>query len=203
MTACEFNCSRFLKAPLPRPPAPQASVSTLASRLPRIGFDTPPPQVSNTAAEAVVMGSRPEMLQYAVQSAACSGHRPPAGRVALHGSIALVLALVLGACSGECACRGPFLFRQDIRELTVYVPEMAGPACAEAARNAVMKQDGVLGATPDLDARTLTVRYDSRRLATKNIERALAMAGFNVGGFPVNAEARARLPQDCIWGEQQ
>lgn len=128
---------------------------------------------------------------------------PLSGRAGLHVSLALVLALVLGACSSKCACRGPFLFRQDIRQLVVYVPELAGSSCAEAARETVMKLDGVLGAAPDVEGRTLTVRYDSRRLAARNIERTLAMAGFNVGGFPVNAEARASLPAECTQGEQQ
>jgi len=110
---------------------------------------------------------------------------------------ALAVAVLTGSCSQRCGCRGPFLFRRDIREYAVPVTEMVTPACADAAREAVLKLDGVLGATADLKSRTLIVRYDARRLATKNIERALAQSGFAVGGFPVNAEARAKLPPEC------
>jgi hypothetical protein len=49
----------------------------------------------------------------------------------------------------------------------------------------------------DLTNRTLRVRYDSLKMSLKNIEFAIADAGFEANNTPASASAAAQLPAEC------
>jgi hypothetical protein len=57
--------------------------------------------------------------------------------------------------------------------------------------------DGILSVTPDVENETVTVRYDSEKLAIKNVEFIVSGTGFDANELPANPKARARLPKDC------
>jgi len=100
----------------------------------------------------------------------------------------------------------------DVRTFTVNVPDMQNAACARIIRGALAKVEGVNPnkIEENIDARTVTVTYDSLQCAHKNIQFAVAEAGFRVinvdtnplgvtttNEIPANANARAALPADC------
>lgn len=93
------------------------------------------------------------------------------------GNIAITFALcaVLAALAG---CR-----RVDWRDFTVDVP--GATAADEAAiRGALVQYEGVDAASIafDADSHSVKLRYDSMKLAKKNIEMAIAGVGFAANG---------------------
>ncbi len=107
------------------------------------------------------------------------------GCAAAAGCLALLLMLLP-------ACR-----RQDIRTARLTVPQMRTPECAERVVGILSQQAGVQGqlVQADLPLREVTVPYDSLLLSLKNLEYALAEAGFDANDIPADPEARARLPE--------
>lgn len=102
-------------------------------------------------------------------------------------SCALVLAL------GLLGCR-----RADIRVASIYVPGLGGAECAEPVLTALVRG----GVRPgdiqvSLETRTVVIRYDSMGLALKNLEHAIAAAGFEANGVPPDGAAQAALPESC------
>jgi len=87
----------------------------------------------------------------------------------------------------------------DIREATFQVPGMCNQACAEIVRNALAKTPGVVPGSikTDIVNRTVSVDYESLETAKKNLEHAVADAGFATGEVPANPEAAACLPEEC------
>jgi copper chaperone CopZ len=69
----------------------------------------------------------------------------------------------------------------DYREMTVNVPGMASEADAQRILAALSPLNGLdkNNTTFDLSGRTVRVRYDSMQVARKNIEIAIAEAGFD------------------------
>jgi hypothetical protein len=49
----------------------------------------------------------------------------------------------------------------------------------------------------DIGERMVRVRYDSIKLSIKNIEFAIAEAGFRANEVPADAKAAAALPAEC------
>jgi copper chaperone CopZ len=98
------------------------------------------------------------------------------------------------AIVGLVSCR-----QTDVRILKVSVPGMKNAACADLIQKAVATQPGVLGdkIQVDLASRSLTVPYESLYTARKNIEGAIADAGFAANEVPANPEAVKALPPDC------
>jgi copper chaperone CopZ len=80
---------------------------------------------------------------------------------------------------------------------------MKNEACAELVREAAVKESAGGGSVLeesieiDLSERTMVVTYESLRLSSKNIEHAIANAGFTANEIPADPEARAKLPQAC------
>lgn len=85
------------------------------------------------------------------------------------------------------------------REVVVQVPGLNGAPCAERIREALAQTDGVNLATVqfDYERQQVTVGFDSMNVATKNIEHAIAGAGFDANSIPADAAARANLPPEC------
>ena len=92
------------------------------------------------------------------------------------------------------ACR-----KQDIRVARITVPQMGSQACADRVNMIVQRIPGVLGdqVVLDRERRDVAVPYDSIKLSLKNIEYALAKAGFQANNIPADEKARAALPESC------
>ena len=88
-------------------------------------------------------------------------------------------------------------FRQDIKTIVVNVPGMKSPECSKIIQDATAKVDGIVEVTPDVTAHTVTVRFDSTRLAIKNIEFVIATAGFDANSTVAPPETKAALPAGC------
>jgi len=80
----------------------------------------------------------------------------------------------------------------DVRELTVNVPGMASDSDVERIRKALSPLNGVNKeqAVFDVKGHTIKVSYDSMVVATKNIELAIAEAGYDANGITA-ASARS------------
>ena len=88
-------------------------------------------------------------------------------------------------------------FRQDHITFAVHVPAMKTPACAKMIQEALGRMEGISAAEPSLTDHTITVVYDDRRLARKNIEFLITGLGFDANGEPGKPEAKAALPAEC------
>jgi copper chaperone CopZ len=82
----------------------------------------------------------------------------------------------------------------DVREMTVSVPGMVAESDAKAVQAALAPFGGIdKGKTVfDVKARTVTVRYDSMVIAHKNIEIAIAEAGYDANGIPAVKKTPAK-----------
>ena len=97
--------------------------------------------------------------------------------------IVLALFAALAALGG---CR-----REDVREMTVLMPELKAADKAKVAES-LAKYQGVLKDSYDWDmsAKTLTLKYDSMKIAQANIRYAIDEAGVKVS-FPEKTDDRA------------
>ena len=86
--------------------------------------------------------------------------------------ISLVCLLALFGCR-----------RTDVRDFTISIPSMK-PEDHSAIVGAISKYGGVDRASCKFDdaARTLVLKYDSMQVAKKNLEIAIAKAGFEANG---------------------
>ena len=73
--------------------------------------------------------------------------------------------------------------RTDVREMTVSLPALQEADKAKVVE-ALARYNGVEKDSYrwDMTAKTLTLRYDSMQIAKKNIEMAIAGAGFTANG---------------------
>jgi copper chaperone CopZ len=73
----------------------------------------------------------------------------------------------------------------DVRELTVNVPGMATDSDVDRIRKALAPLNGVGKdkAVFDVKAHAIKLSYDSMVIATKNIEIAIAEAGYDANGI--------------------
>ena len=113
--------------------------------------------------------------------------RIPRGALRLWGA-ATLLALLAGGC-----------FRPDIVTTRVDLPQLRSAECADRAGRALaqFERDALIEVTFDAGARQAVITYDRRRLALKNIEHALARAGFDANQETATDEARTTLPAGC------
>lgn len=74
----------------------------------------------------------------------------------------------------------------DVREMTVQVPGMVSEADKQHVQAALTPLVGVEKdkVVFDLAGHTVRVRYDSMQIAHKNIEIAIAEAGYDANGIP-------------------
>lgn len=91
----------------------------------------------------------------------------------------------------------------DIRTVVIQAPGVRCGDCAGRVRSALAALDGVKveDLAFDLERGAITVTYDSMVVAIKNLEFAVAAAGYAVDAkpFPLPADpaARAALPETC------
>lgn len=111
---------------------------------------------------------------------------------------ALVVACVVLAGS---SCR-----RHDYQVRIFYIPALKNEQCARVITEALGQQtrlpnmeDSINGDSIkfDFEKRTLTVEYDSMKTEKKNLEHAIALAGFAVNEIPADTNAVAKLPPEC------
>lgn len=89
---------------------------------------------------------------------------------------------------------------KDVREATIVAPDVRNEACERVVLQALQALPGrehLEIVSVDFATGTLVVRYDSMKVGTKNLEDAIAQAGFAAGPFPANPEAAAKLPPEC------
>ena len=114
-----------------------------------------------------------------------------------------VLLAVAALAAGGCRVR-------DVRTTVMRVPGLRNEACSNQIAKALarlpdsrytndrndpemcLRIEKVDFATGDL-----TVRYDSMKVGVRNLEDAIARAGFDTPTFPADATARDRLPPEC------
>ena len=74
----------------------------------------------------------------------------------------------------------------DVREMTVSVPAMVSESDVQRIRAALAPLGGLdkEKTTYDVASHTVRVRYDSMVIAHKNIEIAIAEAGYNANNIP-------------------
>jgi copper chaperone CopZ len=104
-------------------------------------------------------------------------------------SAVLVLAAVL-----IVSCR-----KQDMRTVTIGVAGMKNNACAAIVVDALQKSQNLQPEwiKADVEKRTVTVTYDSLQRSLRNLEFAIADAGFTANHTPANRQAAESLPADC------
>jgi len=87
----------------------------------------------------------------------------------------------------------------DVRVVEIRAPGVRNEACAQRVRQA-LAQFRVIDQEKlkfDFATGTVSVTYDSMQLARKNIELAIAQAGFDANEIPADRAARDALPPEC------
>ena len=102
------------------------------------------------------------------------------------------LIVVLMVAFGVVACR-----QVDIRTKTIKVSQMKNAGCEKLVTAALAKTDGVFAEKLEVGPGQVTVTYDSMKIGLKNLEFAIAAAGFDAGETPADPKARAALPAEC------
>ena len=103
-----------------------------------------------------------------------------------------VVCVLAVALVGLASCR-----MNDIRSQTIRVPQVKSAAAQKVVQAALGRADGVLTNGLAFGAGTVTVRYDSMKLALKNLEQVIADAGFDANNTPADAKARDALAPEC------
>lgn len=105
--------------------------------------------------------------------------------------IALVFVAV---CLFAVSCR-----QQDIRTQAIKTPGMKNAACARVIEDTLLKLPGIQpdGVRTDFQQREAHVTYNSMVIALKNLEFAIAAAGFDANDTETSSNAVAALPPEC------
>lgn len=109
-------------------------------------------------------------------------------------SVVLLFPLLLAAMIFS-GCRV-----RDVKTVTLVAPEVRNAACSNVVAKALYALPGskyLEIESVDYATGAITLRYDSMKVGTKNLEDAIAQAGFAAGPFPANPEAVAKLPAGC------
>ena len=116
-----------------------------------------------------------------------------------------ILPVLLLAAAAAAGCRV-----RDVRTTTIRVPGLRNEACSNQIAKALARLPDSRYTNDRNDAEMclriekvdyatgdLTVRYDSMKVGVRNLEDAIARAGFDTPTFPADATARDRLPPEC------
>ena len=119
--------------------------------------------------------------------------------------LSLLLPLAAAAALAGAGCRV-----RDVRTATIRVSGLRNEACSNEIAKALARLPDTRLSNDRNDAETclkiekidyetgdLTVRYDSMKVGIRNLEDAIAGAGFDTPTFPADEKARAKLPPDC------
>ncbi len=106
----------------------------------------------------------------------------------------LVLVCLLALLAGS-GC-----FRQNVLTVTLHVPQMKDAAQVAAVEQALRGSpnpappgamgwiEGIVSVQCNPQAQQVSVTYDARRIAQKNIEHLISGAGFDVNDIPAHAK---------------
>jgi len=110
-----------------------------------------------------------------------------------------IAVIITSLCCFIAGCR-----RHDYRTITIDVPGMKNQKCVEIVTQAIVNElMRCMAFEPDkkievdMTRRTVTVTYDSLKLSVKNIEFAIAKAGFTANDVPADPSAYEKLPPEC------
>ncbi len=108
-----------------------------------------------------------------------------------------ILCCSMAVAVGALALAGCRL--SDVREFTVRAPGVKNEACVQRVAQALAALGSVdMGALRfDLQTGTIFIRYESMNVGRKNIEHAIARAGFDANDIPASAAERDALPEAC------
>lgn len=118
-------------------------------------------------------------------------------------TFAIFSILVFSGCDDqEARTRGKkakptFMFwcyRNEIVSSTYHISDMTTPLAANFIQNKLKSIPGYVDSSYDLNARTLTVSYQSSTVRMMNFEEAIALAGFSVNNRPANPAAAEKIP---------
>jgi copper chaperone CopZ len=104
----------------------------------------------------------------------------------------IVSILFIFVLLGLGACR-----RQDVRTVIIKTPGMKNQACAKLVQDSFVRQPGIVSVRPDFQNNEVVVTYNSMVVAIKNLEFAVAGAGFDANGIKASSNAVAALPAEC------
>ncbi len=88
-------------------------------------------------------------------------------------------------------------YRPVASTATISVPQIRSDDCGRLAAESLRSMQGVTGVNIVPQRSVLEVTYDNTKLGLKNLERAIALAGFDANDTPASPEARQRLPEGC------
>jgi hypothetical protein len=120
------------------------------------------------------------------------------GSEAMHMKRLMAAGLILALVAAGDACRRKDSVG-DVRTVTISVPAMHNAAAASRVLRALVESQRLAPdkIQTDFTNQTVTVTYDSLQRAVKNLEFAIAGAGFNANETPADPAAAAKLPPDC------
>jgi hypothetical protein len=87
-------------------------------------------------------------------------------------------------------------FRNDLRTETFELHQLRTPDSVRLVGQPITQIAGVKEIRPDLANRRLTVVFNGLECYRKNIEAAIASAGFDQPNRPADPAAKARLPEE-------
>ncbi len=116
-----------------------------------------------------------------------------------------ILPVLLLAAAAAAGCRV-----RDVRTTVIRVPGLRNEACSNQIAKALARLPDSRYTNDrnnaemclrieaiDYGTGDLTVRYDSMKVGVRNLEDAIAGAGFDTPTFPASEAARAKLPAAC------
>ena len=120
-----------------------------------------------------------------------------------HGCIVAV-ALVTTLLSTGC-------YRNDVQVVEITVPALGSQVCANLLEKKLPPRDlqNIQSVSADPLTHTVTVTFEARKTALRNIEHHIAALGFDIEGaslkydkessylIPGNPKAKAALPPEC------
>ena len=96
----------------------------------------------------------------------------------------------------------PGCFRQEVQTAEYSVPKMATPAAGAYIQGKLKRVPGLVESSYNLDARTVTVSYQSSTVRKMNFEEAIALAGFAVNDRPANPKAKQKNIEQGIMNKE-
>lgn len=92
-------------------------------------------------------------------------------------------------------------FRNQTSEITIHVPAMKTRECEFVVKQALAP---LAGSGLDMETlkissadQTVVVSFDNMRMGRRNIEKAIAEAGFSANDLPADESARRKLSAAC------
>lgn len=88
-------------------------------------------------------------------------------------------------------------WRQEIVDFRITVSPLRSDVCAELILNRLDSIQGVEKSSANPDEGWIEVRYDSTKIAKKNLEILISKLGFDANGLPADQASQANLPEAC------